>query len=205
MAIEAKVLCQTRQRSQLVKLAGLFLESMASPSSSESFMSQLSRALPMKPVKQKSEQHRLLSILESIDFTEETIKMPSYEVFDVGQVEQVLNQCRIKNLVDVKSLHKILHQELSNLQNASNNGLGSQRSLIQDEIKLILKYAVDWNSLQDRMLAKKNLLDAWRQVAEMLLCCIPNDQIQAQQKQRLLLELIQFLLNKVKTLLICKK
>ena len=51
--------------------------------------------------------------------------------------------------------------------------------------------------MQDKMIAKKNLLDAWRQVAEMLLCSIPNDQIQAQQKQRLLLELIQFLLNKV--------
>ena len=56
--------------------------------------------------------------------------------------------------------------------------------------------------MQDKMIAKKNLLDAWRQVAEMLLCSIPNDQIQAQQKQRLLLELIQFLLNKVKTILI---
>ena len=63
--------------------------------------------------------------------------------------------------------------------------------------RLILKYAVDWNAMQDKMIAKKNLLDAWRQVAEMLLCSIPNDQIQAQQKQRLLLELIQFLLNKV--------
>ena len=51
--------------------------------------------------------------------------------------------------------------------------------------------------MQDKMMAKKNLLDSWRQVAEMLLCSIPNDQIQAQQKQRLLLELIQFLLNKV--------
>ena len=136
MAIEAKVLCQTRQRSQLVKLSGLFLESMTSTVTSESYMSQLSRALPMmRTVKKKSEQHRLLSILESIDFTEESVMMPTFEVFDMGQVEQVLNQCRIKNLVDIKSLHKILHQELSNLQNASNNGLGSQRSLIQDEIR----------------------------------------------------------------------
>ena len=63
--------------------------------------------------------------------------------------------------------------------------------------RMILKYAVDWNAMQDKMIAKKNLLDAWRQVAEMLLCSIPNDQIQTQQKQRLLLELIQFLLNKV--------
>lgn len=111
---------------------------------SESFMSQLSRALPMmQTVKKKSEQHRLLSILESIDFTEESVGMPAFEVFDVGQVEQVLNQCRIKNLVDVKSLHKILHQELSNLQNASNNGLGSQRSLIQDEIRYYKKISIE--------------------------------------------------------------
>ena len=79
-------------------------------------------------------------------------------------------------MIDVKSLHKILNVELANLQNAASNGLGSQRSLIQDEIKMILKYAMEWNAVQDKMVSRKNLLDAWRQVAEMLLCVLPSDQ-----------------------------
>ena len=41
---------------------------------------------------------------------------------------------------------------------------------------MILKYAMEWNAVQDKMVSRKNLLDAWRQVAEMLLCVLPSDQ-----------------------------
>ena len=47
IGIEAKILCQTRQRSQMVKLAELFLETAghSGPNLNEtSFLSQLSRA-----------------------------------------------------------------------------------------------------------------------------------------------------------------
>ena len=104
------------------------------------------------------------------------IQILSFQIFDTSQVEQVLKQCRVSNMIDIKSLHKILNLELANLQNATSNGLGSQRSLIQDEIKMILKYAMEWNAVQDKMVSRKNLLDAWRQVAEMLLCVLPSDQ-----------------------------
>jgi hypothetical protein len=127
------------------------------------------------------------------------LRQPQYEIFDTSQVEQVLKQCRVSNMIDVKTLHKILNVELANLQNAASNGLGSQRSLIQDEIKMILKYAMEWNAVQDKMVSRKNLLDAWRQVAEMLLCVLPSDQVLPNlgTKQRLILELVQMLLNKV--------
>lgn len=199
VAIEAKILCQTRQRSQLVKLAEFYLETQNGAKSGQnldvSFLSQLSRA--HNPAKKSQNQHRLLSILESIDFSEENLRQPQYEIFDTNQVQQVLRQCQVSNMIDVKTLHKILNQELANLQNSSSNGLGSQRSLIQDEIKIILKYAMEWNSVQDKISSRKNLLDAWRQVGEMLLCALPNEQILAGSKQRLILELLQMLLNKV--------
>lgn len=53
-------------------------------------------------------------------------------------------------MIDVKSLHKILSNELAQLQNNTTNGLGSQRGLIQDEIKVILNYALQWNQMQER-------------------------------------------------------
>ena len=40
-------------------------------------------------------------------------------------------------------------------------------------------------------------MDAWRQVTEILLCCVPLDILPSSAKQQLLLELLQVLLNKV--------
>ena len=85
IGIEAKVLCQTRQRSQMVKLAELFLETAGSPAPNveTSFLSQLSRAAHSSraaTINQKPNQHRLLTILESLDFTEEVLRQPQYEV-----------------------------------------------------------------------------------------------------------------------------
>ena len=94
ISIEAKVLCQTRQRSQMVKLAELFLETSGNSASSNvetSFLSQLSRAAHSSraaTINQKPNQHRLLTILESLDFTEEVLRQPQYEVkYRVSQVK----------------------------------------------------------------------------------------------------------------------
>jgi hypothetical protein len=62
----------------------------------------------------------------------------------------------------------------------------------------ILLYAVRWNKLQDDMSSRRAVLDAWRQVTEVLLCSsVPGDVIAASAKQQLLLDLLQTLLNKV--------
>ena len=46
-------------------------------------------------------------------------------------------------------------------------------------------------------MTQRNLLDSWRQVTEILLCCVPLDILPSSAKQQLLLELLQVLLNKV--------
>ena len=101
-----------------------------------------------------------MKFFPSIDFIEETLTTPNYEVFDLNQVDQVLKQCQVNSvsMIDVKSLHKILNNELAQLQNNTTNGLGSQRNLIQEEIKLILNYALSWNQMQERKSSKKTLL-----------------------------------------------
>ena len=40
-------------------------------------------------------------------------------------------------------------------------------------------------------MTQRNLLDAWRQVTEILLCCVPLDILPSSAKQQLLLELLQ--------------
>ena len=58
------------------------------------FLSQLSRAhmpnLTMNS-QQPRGQHRLFAILDAIDFTEETLSVPNYEIFDLNQVDQVFS------------------------------------------------------------------------------------------------------------------
>jgi len=63
----------------------------------------------------------------------------------------------------------------------------------------ILYYAMKWNATQENCGCKRNLLDAWRQVTEVLLCTVPNDLLPADTRQQLLLDLLQSLLNKVLT------
>ena len=46
-------------------------------------------------------------------------------------------------------------------------------------------------------MARRNLLDAWRQVTEVMLCSTPLEILPSSSRQQLLLELLQTLLNKV--------
>ena len=92
--------------------------------------------------------------------------------------------------IDIPKLHKILNDELSNF------GPG-QKSLIQEEIKAILVYALKWNSTQEENAVKRSLLDSWRQVTEVMLCSVPQDILPDRLRQQLLLDLIQTLLTKV--------
>ena len=45
--------------------------------------------------------------------------------------------------------------------------------------------------------ARKSLLDAWRQITEVIFCCTPTDILGNAARQQILLELLQTLLNKV--------
>ena len=109
-AIEAKWLCQERQRSQILRLSGLLLDSIENSSVKKSeishpgFLSQLSRAhMPNLTLtsQQPRGQHRLFAILDAIDFTEETLNVPNYEIFDLNQVDQVLlKQKLVKNQIN---------------------------------------------------------------------------------------------------------
>ena len=53
------------------------------------------------------------------------------------------------------------------------------------------------NYLEEEAETKKNLLDGWRQVTEVILCCTPVDILSNLTRQQILLEVLQTLLNKV--------
>ncbi len=166
VAIELKLVSAARLRSQVTLLIQLLLEAQ-SPGQvdrndesvlgvttvEEAALSQLSRsaAIPNGTTRMTSgaltstfqvgssgqQQHRLLQMLNSIDFEEESLPTPKWEVFDSAQVSQVLKGCEQKGLqgeklINVQALHKILNDELVGLQGSA---ALNQRQIIQDEIK----------------------------------------------------------------------
>ena len=64
-------------------------------------------------------------------------------------------------------------------------------------VQSILVYAVRWNSVQESAAARRDLLDSWRQVTEVLLLAAPAEHLPPVSKQQILLQLLQTLLNKV--------
>ena len=163
--------------------------------------------------------HRLAVVLNTIDFQVESLSAPTWQLFDDGQVASVLEQCQAANngtssqellievhplvchehcrkilSLQVPRLHKILAAELATIQGSA---AANQRALIQSEIEAILVYAVQWNAVQEGSAARRELLDAWRQVTETLITVTPAELLPSAGKQQVLLQMLQSLLNKV--------
>ena len=96
--------------------------------------------------------------------------------------------------LQVPRLHKILAAELAAIQGSA---AANQRALIQSEIEAILVYATQWNAVQESSAARRELLDAWRQVTETLITVAPAELLPSAGKQQVLLQMLQSLLNKV--------
>ena len=217
-AVELRILTKTRQASQLSKILSLLLDAhdnledsvaqdAASRLYSDSTFTQLSRTMVPSQSTQMSAplaNHRLATILNFINFDIEKVSPPTWELFDDVQVSALLEQCQVQNhesavhekLIMVPRLHKILAKELANLQGST---AMNQRAMIQSEIQSILMYAVRWNSVQEGAASRRDLLDAWRQVTEVLLLAAPAEHLPPVSKQQILLQLLQTLLNKVST------
>jgi len=138
-AVELKVVAAARMRSQASLLMRLLLD--VNPGSSEEddgqMIFQLSRSLASVRGGEARVQHRLLQLLDDIDFTEESAKMPAWEVFDAAQVAEVLKSCEKagqhgERVLDVQRLHNILTCELNRVHASA---AFNQRQAIQDEIK----------------------------------------------------------------------
>ena len=85
-----------------------------------------------------SKQHRLLEIFNSIDFTEEKVSVPRWEIMDPAQVNQVLKSCEVRSGFDgagahinIPMVHRLLNDELNNIQGAT---ALSQRAVIQQDM-----------------------------------------------------------------------
>ncbi|XP_027698133.1 nuclear pore complex protein Nup205 isoform X1 [Vombatus ursinus] len=197
-SIELRVTSLNRQRSHTQRLLHLLLDDM-----------------PVKPYSADGEggiedenrsvsgflhfdtatkvRRKILSILDSIDFSQEIPEPLQLDFFDRAQIEQVIANCEHKNLrgqtvCNVKLLHRVLVAEVNALQGMAAIG---QRPLLMEEISTILQYVVGRNKLLQCLHAKRHALESWRQLVEIILTACPQDLIQAEDRQLIIRDLLQ--------------
>ncbi|CAH1799487.1 unnamed protein product [Owenia fusiformis] len=142
---------------------------------------------------------KILRLLDMLSFTQEYPQPLNLEFFEPSVIEQVIASRESKNdesviYCNVKSLHKILMNELNNLQGSTAAG---QRLKVLEEIQNILANVVQKNSVRESIHAKRQAFNALRQVIEIILNACPMDLISGEKRQLALFEITQDLLVKV--------
>ncbi|XP_014204256.1 nuclear pore complex protein Nup205 [Copidosoma floridanum] len=148
-----------------------------------------------------SPQKLLMDLLHYIDFKLQLESPTSWEYFDPAQVEMVLTRCYTPpalpsgpQLIDVKKLHLLIINELSETQGSSST---SQRKLMQQELQSVLKYALRKNQIRSLLYATVKFVEGWCQATEILFSIATQQQLTAVQRQNVLLNLTHDLLHKM--------
>ncbi|KAL3882663.1 hypothetical protein ACJMK2_028981 [Sinanodonta woodiana] len=142
---------------------------------------------------------KLMRLLDSLEFTQEYPDQLDLEFFEPHMIQQVLASVEGKTeqgicYYNVKTLHRILMNELNNLPGTT---MAGQRTHIQEEIESILRIVVARNNVSLSLHSKRQAFDAWRHVTEVILSSCPEDLLAGEARQSLLFELLQDLLLKI--------
>ncbi|KAF3819379.1 hypothetical protein GH733_013529 [Mirounga leonina] len=202
-SIELRVTSLNRQRSHTQRLLHLLLDDMpVKPySDGEGGMEDENRSVSgfLHFDTATKVRRKILSILDSIDFSQEIPEPLQLDFFDRAQIEQVIANCEHRNLrgqtvCNVKLLHRVLVAEVNALQGMAAIG---QRPLLMEEISTILQYVVGRNKLLQCLHAKRHVLESWRQLVEIILTACPQDLIQAEDRQLIIRDILQDVHDKI--------
>ncbi|TFK03385.1 Nuclear pore complex protein Nup205 [Platysternon megacephalum] len=203
-SIELRVTSLNRQRSHTQRLLHLLLDDMpVKPylADGEGGMEDESRSISafLHIDTASKVRRKILSILDSIDFSQEIPEPLQLDFFDRAQIELVIANCEHKNargqvICNVKYLHRVLVAEVNALPGMAAIG---QRPLLMEEINTILQYVVERNKLLQCLHAKRHALESWRQLVEIILTACPQDLIQAEDRQLIIRDLLQDLHDKI--------
>ncbi|XP_040294299.1 nuclear pore complex protein Nup205 isoform X3 [Bufo bufo] len=205
LSIELRVTSLNRQRSHTQRLLNLLLDDVpVRPyivADGESGMEEDNRNVYtfLHFDTSSKVRRKILSILDSINFTQEIPEQLQLDYFDRIQIEQVITNCEHKDrngqtVCNVKLLHRVLVAEVNALQGMAAIG---QRPLMFEEINTILQYAVERNKMFQCLHAKRHALESWRQLVEIILTACPQDLIPAEQRQLIIRDLLQDLHDKI--------
>uniref|UniRef100_A0A671U854 Nucleoporin 205 n=1 Tax=Sparus aurata TaxID=8175 RepID=A0A671U854_SPAAU len=142
---------------------------------------------------------KLLSVLDTIDFSQDMPELLQLDFFERTQIEQVISNCEHVNeqghtVCNVKLLHRVLVAEVNALQGMAAIG---QRPLLMEEVNSILQQVVERNRVRRSLSAKRHALRSWRSLVETLLTACPADLIPADDRQLIIRDLLLDLHDKV--------
>ncbi|XP_069822932.1 nuclear pore complex protein Nup205 [Dendropsophus ebraccatus] len=204
VSIELRITSLNRQRSHTQRLLNLLLDDVpVRPyiADGESGMEDDNRGINafLHFDTSSKVRRKILSILDSINFTQEIPEQLQLDFFDRILIEQVITNCEQKDrsaqtVCNVKLLRRVLLAEINALQGMAAIG---QRPLLLEEVNTILQYAVERNKMYQCLHAKRHALESWRQLVEIILTACPQDLIPAEQRQLIIRDLLQDLHDKI--------
>ncbi|XP_029697676.1 nuclear pore complex protein Nup205 [Takifugu rubripes] len=203
-AIELRVTSLNRQRSHTQRLISLLLDDQPhtqhtahGESGIEDETRSVSGFLHFDTVSKV--RRKLLSVLDTIEFSQDIPELLQLDFFERTQIEQVISNCEHINeqghtVCNVKLLHRVLVAEVNALQGMAAIG---QRPLLMEEVNTILQHVVERNRVRRSLSAKRNALRSWRNLVETLLTACPADLIPADERQLIIRDLLLDLHDKV--------
>ncbi|XP_051886493.1 nuclear pore complex protein Nup205 [Pristis pectinata] len=202
--IELRVTSLNRQRSHTQRLLHLLLDDVPMRSytiDAEGSLEEDVRTITgfLQFDSTSKVRRKILSILDSIDFRQESTEELHLDFFDRAQIEQVICKCEHKNqqgqtVCNVKLLHRVLIAEINALQGIAAIG---QRPILMEEINTILQHVVERNKLRECLHAKRHMLESWRHLVEVILAACPPDLIQGEDRQLVIRDLLHELHDKI--------
>ncbi|XP_035778429.1 nuclear pore complex protein Nup205-like [Anopheles albimanus] len=143
---------------------------------------------------------RLLCILpDCVSFGIKPLEEPRWKYFNTGLLHDLLQYCEIaidpndgRRLICTRKLYAIL---LSEVDSQDSVPFG-QRTYVMEEIKSILQFVVKLNAHRSDCTANTKFLEAWGQVAEMLVSVTPTLIMSLETKQIIITEILQIMLGK---------
>ncbi|XP_030766141.1 nuclear pore complex protein Nup205 [Sitophilus oryzae] len=199
LAIELKVTSNSKQVTYLKLLTSFLINIPAEDDGQEDMFSLVQKNFLETRIITPDEvklNNFMTSFLEYFEFKVPPIELPTWEFFDNNALNQILQQCRAKSnlkLIDLKKLHQILYDELKNLQGTAAIG---QIQAINQEIPKVLKHALNLNKRTESCSSVIDLVDAWRQLAEVLVSFMPLEVLNPTEQQVLSITLLLGVLGK---------
>uniref|UniRef100_A0AAG5DJ40 Nuclear pore complex protein Nup205 n=1 Tax=Anopheles atroparvus TaxID=41427 RepID=A0AAG5DJ40_ANOAO len=141
----------------------------------------------------------LCMLLDCVNFEIKPLDEPSWNYFNGPGLHDLLQHCEVSvhpngrmRMIDTRKLHTILRDELDSIHALATG----QRAHIVQEIRTVLQYVVQLNAQRSMCTATTKFLDAWGQVAEVLVSVTPTMIMSIETKQIIITEILQILLGK---------
>ncbi|CAN7984284.1 unnamed protein product [Ixodes hexagonus] len=206
VALELRVTAAQNQRSHIQRLVTLLLEDnpqlLTCPIDGAAELSSfLASSTPMHPnAFAGTLRRKLLKLLDAVDTMKHSVpSAPTWEYLDSVELERALGECEYQEaggpvVIDVGAVHQRLLEASAKLQGFVALG---QKSMVVQEVKAVLQYALAKNRCCQGSFAKRHYFLAWQQLVEVVVTVCPEDIFGGDLKMQVLLEVAQALLRRL--------